>query len=224
MLSPSAAQPGFVHRLTAFLGAGALVVALAACTGGAAGPAVPTAPPPSGGSLPTSTAGSGASPGASLDPDAAVLAYTKCMRDHGVDMPDPQFTGSGAGGALSGGAVSGEPGSAAIQVSGDPLSPAFKDASAACDHLLPRIGTNEGGQVSQEFIDQALKTARCMRDHGIDMPDPQFGTGGSVTIDVGGDGIDPSSQVFKDAAKACGMGDGATITVGGGPAAPSAKP
>ena len=25
----------------------------------------------------------------------AMLAYAKCMREHGVDMPDPKFNGSG---------------------------------------------------------------------------------------------------------------------------------
>src|SRR3954453_3830860 len=28
------------------------------------------------------------------DPKKAMLAYAKCMRAHGVDMPDPQFDGN----------------------------------------------------------------------------------------------------------------------------------
>jgi hypothetical protein len=50
-----------------------------------------------------------------------------------------------------------------------------------------------------------------MRDHGIDFPDPQFGSG-SVQIG-GGDGpkFDPSSEEFQAAQEACGdllPGDG----------------
>ena len=202
------------HPIRAWLGATALVLALAACSGGAAAPAVPTAPASSPGTGPQASGDGQASPGASLSPEDAMLAYTKCMREHGVDMPDPQFVGGG--GSTSGGA--------AIQISGDPLSPAFNDATKACDPLLPRMGSSGDGQVAQEFADQALKMARCMRDHGIDMPDPQFGDGGSVSIGVAGDGIDPNSTKFQDAAKACGMGDGTTITVGGGSVTPSDQP
>jgi hypothetical protein len=51
----------------------------------------------------------------------------------------------------------------------------------------------------------ALKNAQCMRDHGIDFPDPQFGEGGRMQQKIGGpgSGIDPKSQKFQDAMKAC---------------------
>src|SRR6185312_5705061 len=49
-----------------------------------------------------------------------------------------------------------------------------------------------------------LAFARCMREHGIDMPDPQFETGGMVMIggqDEGGAGpkFDPRSEEFQAA-------------------------
>ena len=37
-----------------------------------------------------------------------------------------------------------------------------------------------------------------MREHGIDMPDPQFEGGGRMTQRME-DGIDPNSQRFRDA-------------------------
>ena len=54
--------------------------------------------------------------------------------------------------------------------------------------------------------DRALKFAQCMRDNGVDMPDPDFAGGGiRVTIGVpGGGGITPDSEVFQAAQKACG--------------------
>ena len=39
-------------------------------------------------------------------------------------------------------------------------------------------------------------------DHGIDFPDPQF-DGGGVRVQMG-EGIDPTSEAFKDAQEACG--------------------
>ena len=52
-----------------------------------------------------------------------------------------------------------------------------------------------------------LAFSACMREHGIDMPDPKFENGGA-TVDLGGPGgdgpqIDPNSQAFKDAEEAC---------------------
>jgi hypothetical protein len=70
-----------------------------------------------------------------------------------------------------------------------------------------------------------LAFAKCMREHGVDMPDPQFsssGGGGRVTIGVGGEGrIDPESQSFQDAQTACESLMPAKL---GGDAAPATKP
>ena len=30
-----------------------------------------------------------------------MLDYAQCMRDHGIDMPDPQFSADGTGGRLT---------------------------------------------------------------------------------------------------------------------------
>ena len=46
------------------------------------------------------------------------------------------------------------------------------------------------------------KSAKCMREHGIDMPDPD--PSGKGTMRASGPGDDPKK--FEDAAKACGMG------------------
>src|SRR5919109_1855174 len=42
-----------------------------------------------------------ATPAASIDPRDAALAFAQCMRDHGVDMPDPQFSGDGQSGGFT---------------------------------------------------------------------------------------------------------------------------
>ena len=55
-----------------------------------------------------------------------------------------------------------------------------------------------------------LGFAQCMRDHGIDMPDPEFENGGMVRIGGGpgsngdeGPAFDPRSDAFQAAAEEC---------------------
>ena len=77
---------------------------------------------------------------------------------------------------------------------------------------------------------QALAFAQCMRDHGVDMPDPQFGGGpggGGMTIAIGGpdSDIDPGSAEFQAAQEACGSAFGfAPGAEGGDPLAPDTSP
>ena len=74
--------------------------------------------------------------------------------------------------------------------------------------------------------DKAVAFSKCMREHGVDMPDPVFDTGtggGMVKISPGEKGIDPSSDAFQKAQSACGGIFGAggkggglhTVTAGG---------
>ena len=49
-----------------------------------------------------------------------------------------------------------------------------------------------------------LEFAQCMRDHGIDMPDPTFDDDGRVQIDTGpGELPTRDSDAFNAAAEAC---------------------
>ncbi len=78
--------------------------------------------------------------------------------------------------------------------------------------------------------EQALAFSKCMRDHGIDMPDPQFSTdgGGAFSISVGGpDGTGPTtngplvdfnSKEFKAASEACGGPGGGGFAISTKPA------
>ncbi len=82
-----------------------------------------------------------------------------------------------------------------------------------------------GSSKHEDAQEQALEYAECMREHGVDMPDPDFSRGG-VSIRIGGEGFDPNSQVFKDAQKACGAffgpgGGGAGPALAGSPGATS---
>jgi hypothetical protein len=59
----------------------------------------------------------------------------------------------------------------------------------------------------------ALAHARCMREHGIDFPDPKFSQDGSATVRIGPGGLNPDDPDFKRAEKACA---GSLPRLGGG--------
>ncbi len=118
------------------------------------------------------------------------------MREHGVDMPDPQV-GSNGEMSFSIGAGPGKLDRSKVQ-----------EAQEACQDLMP-TGLGKPGDIPQEQRDAMLAFAQCMREHGIDMPDPQFETGGMVMIggpgeDGDGPKFDPQSEEFQAAEDACG--------------------
>lgn len=180
----------------------ALVLAASACGGSAgAGEQVASAT----GARSGSTGDKKAAGGKQADAEQAGLDFARCMREHGVDVPDPQ-TGPGEGGFIVVGPVeaSSAGGSAAA---GQGLPEDFKAADEACRHFLDDLVQEGGPPMDPEAQDRALAFARCMREHGVDMPDPDFsGTTGGFSITIGGpDGaIDPSSTTFQEAQKACG--------------------
>jgi hypothetical protein len=145
-----------------------------------------------------------AAPSASLDPEAAQLEFAKCMREHSVDMPDPETDG--------GGGVN-------IQVRGEGDRKDMEAAMDACNHFLEDAGAFRG-QLDPAQLDKMVEFATCMREQGIDMPDPN--ADGGITFGKGGDdgpssnGIDPTSDEFKTAEEACRpiLGD---FGPGGGP-------
>ncbi len=134
-------------------------------------------------------------PGAGRGPDAktrkAMLDFAGCMREHGVDMPDPQF---GEGGRV-------------VQRSRGADPDTMRAAQRACQHFQDAIKPPEISEADKEkFKKEALANARCMREHGINMPDPQFDENGGATVRMGENGVDPDSEKFRAAQKACGGG------------------
>lgn len=135
---------------------------------------------------------------AEKDPQQAGLDFARCMREHGVDMPDPEV---GEGGMVMIGPGGG--GGAPTATAERPPA-GFEDAHKACAHLLADMIQDGGAEPDPEEQDRALKFARCMREHGVDIPDPDFSGGQGFSIQIGEGGMDPASQIFKEAQKACG--------------------
>jgi hypothetical protein len=102
----------------------------------------------------------------------------------------------------------------------------MQEASEACNYLLEGMVQEFEMPDMSEMQDQMLAFSQCMRDHGIDYPDPEFTEDGGITMSIGpGDegGLDPSDPGFQEAQEACqeifggGLGGPMVITSTGGP-------
>jgi hypothetical protein len=171
------------RRHLAVLGLG-LALALAACGGSPDGDRVASL---SGGGATGTTNGTAKT--TAEDPQQAALDFARCMREHGIDMPDPQVDEQGRVRVRVGGRGGG--------ARPDPKK--LDEAQKACGGLM---GGGDGpGQIDPEERDAMVAFARCMREHGIDMPDP---TGDGLVMRRDSDGgPDPSSEQFRQAEKAC---------------------
>jgi hypothetical protein len=110
--------------------------------------------------------------------------FAACMREHGIDMKDPE-TGPNGGGL-------------SIEVDGKDQDK-MKAADEACRHLMPNGG--KPPKVDAAQLDQLREKAKCLRDHGINVPDPDADHPG---LEI--NGSDPAT--VEAAQKACGMQDG----------------
>jgi hypothetical protein len=189
-------------RIGLVVAAGAL---LAACSSGPNGPQVASV----GGTTTTTTtssAGGDASQGAKH-----ALAFSACMRAHGVkNFPDPQISGNGT----------------TIKVGGpgiNPNSPTFQSAQKACqkDMPVPSAAPGKGADPTK-----VAAWAACMRAHGLPhFPDPTIDNG-ALKLNLTGTGLDPQSGAFQNAMSACKSKDpGGPMMIGAGPGnAGSANP
>jgi len=136
-----------------------------------------------------SSAGASGSPqsGGSANSSSG-LAYSRCVRAHGVpDFPDP-----GSSGQLSKQAVV-----SALRGVSDSRAEA---ATGACARLNPAGQENPilTAQQQQDY----LRAAACMRSHGITgFPDPTF-PGGRLNLQIPSS-IDTTSRQFSQAAQTC---------------------
>jgi hypothetical protein len=191
-----------------------IAAALAGC-GGGGGDGDGVATLGDGGTTTTADAGSGADL-TDAEREDAMLEFTECMRDHGVDMPDPTSAGPGGGGGK-------------IAIGGDgPDQDGFEAAQEACGDILgDAFGERQAPSAEEQaqMQDDMLAFAKCMREHGVDMPDPDFSSGNGGVIMRPGEGTDPGEDPdFEAAQTACqdelgfegGNGPGLRIE-GGGP-------
>jgi hypothetical protein len=162
-----------LHLLALLGGVLALTLAVAACGGGGNSDGVASV----GGKATATT-----SPGGSSDPQQAALAYARCMRQHGVNLPDPQVSGDDIDLGLPRG------------VNRD--DPRVRAAEQVCRTYLPDGGPTVDPPTPQ-MLQQTLAFARCMRQHSINIPDPKPGSG------IDARGANPNGPKFNAAQRAC---------------------
>ncbi|MGH3288173.1 MAG: hypothetical protein ACRDPD_26410 [Streptosporangiaceae bacterium] len=170
------------RTVAAVIAAGVLALLTAACGGS------------------PSSAGSGGSPNAGGSANfPSAVAYSACMRSHGVpDFPDP-----GSGGAI--------PKADAQQLGVS--SSQFSAAQQACQRLLPASGGSledqahqcmVSGVCPQALVQQMLTAqrqfARCMRSRGEpNFPDPTLDSQGRPVFvwSISKTGMNPNSAQFQ---------------------------
>lgn len=176
----------------------ALGVGLAAC-GGSSGS----------GTASTSDPGTSSSATSSSSRYDARLNLAKCLRSHGINVPDPT-----AGGGVPDGA---------FRVLRDYPQSQIQTAMQACRPYLtqafPRLNLSPAQRA--QFQQQAVKFAECMRSHGINIPDPTFNGNGGFGFRQALGSIDRNSPAFQSALQACQslrphFGRGGGVVVGGG--------
>jgi hypothetical protein len=191
-----------LRSVRASMSAMALTAALAACAGGPAPSGVATLEDP-GASGPTASAA------APIDPQEALLAYAECMRENGIPMTDPRLV-EGSDGASGGVGFGLEAGVAEIDKA------TFREADTTCrPHLANVVQEQEGPGLSPEDEERLLTFARCMRDHGVNVPDPL--PPGTVIDEQSGSGgkPDPNDPDVAAARAACSGGLPDKVPVGG---------
>ncbi|HEX8867902.1 MAG TPA: hypothetical protein VF821_19745 [Lentzea sp.] len=138
---------------------------------------------------------------AKKDEKGDMLKYAQCMRDNGVDMPDPKQDENGQGMVIQGMPADGE--------GAPPDMEKLNAATTACKQYLPNGG--EYKPPSPEDQDKARQSAKCMRDRGYNWPDPKFDGGGTAeAIELPNMDDDKVKQDMKD----CGLGEGFTVSRG----------
>lgn len=131
----------------------------------------------------------------------AILEFSQCIRDNGVeDFEDPQI---GADGSIefSFGGRSDDP-------EGD--RDAMRTAFEACQEHLEGLAFGPGSIDLTEIEDTMLEFSICMRENGVDMPDPDFsnlglggGDEGSGDGDIFGGAIDLDDPAVAAALEEC---------------------
>lgn len=177
MRRPPPARPRPARAGGAIIAAAVLVLLAAACGGS------------------PSSAGSGGSSSAHGSSSSQQgLAYSRCMRSHGV----PRFPDASSGNALPDGLPKVDP--QQLEVS----SSQYRAAQGACAHLLPGGGEMPQPK-SQRDLRAMLGFARCMRSHGVPgWPDPANGSAGWGFNLLHVSGFDPNSPQIDQKMTECG--------------------
>jgi hypothetical protein len=137
-----------------------------------------------GGATSTTTAAAGG------DDRQKALEWARCMRQHGINLPDPRFDAQGN-------MIPPEP----PTVANAQAKLRFKAAEQACKQYETSGGPPPSPPSAQDR-QQALAFASCMRQHGINVPDPQITANGiAQPLPEGMDRDDPRLRAPRQACR-----------------------
>jgi hypothetical protein len=159
-----------------------VAVLVTACSGGSGGPGIANVASSS------ASASSTPSDSASTGP----LAYSRCMRSHGLSkFPDP---------GSDGGPVKETPQQLGVS------SSQFNTAQSVCAHLLPDTGNDQAWTPAQaqEVMNVYRNFARCMRSGGLqNWPDPKLEVDRGDAVFMLPSGMDPNSSQISSKIGEC---------------------
>jgi hypothetical protein len=129
-----------------------------------------------------SSAGTTAQPatGGQASAEQSVVKYAQCMRENGINIPDP-----GSSGALE------------MPEGYDRNDPKTKAAEQACSQYLPTLSDAD----RKAFDAESLAFTRCLRESGIDIADP---IDGAVSIPMSDE--DALTKAMDACANTAGQG------------------
>lgn len=112
------------------------------------------------------------------------LKFAQCMRENGVDMPDPDPAEKGR-----------------VRIGGGDDPGKAQAAMEKCRQFLP--GGGEGRKLNPEQAEQMREMARCMRENGVpNFPDP--GADGTLKLEKGAlGGMGLNDPIFRAAMEKC---------------------
>jgi len=127
-----------------------------------------------------------------ISDEEAVLEFASCMRDRGIDFPDPNVDADGNVGFDI----------ASLRNLTDMDEVELEAAFEECLFLLQGVSFGFERIFDTDFQDDLVVFAACMRDNGFDMPDPDFAaltTTGQIFPEM----LDLDDPDFEPAFEAC---------------------
>ncbi len=121
--------------------------------------------------------------------EEGVLEFAQCMREQGINFPDPTFD------------IDGNPQFDNLEIENEEE---FENAFENCEDILRNALPEQfdlDPEVEAALVDASLEFSQCMRDQGIDFPDPKPGEFGFFAFRDAD--IDFSSEAVQDAFEIC---------------------
>ena len=121
--------------------------------------------------------------------EEGVLDFAQCMREEGINFPDPTFD------------IDGNPQFDNLEIENEEE---FENAFENCEDILRNALPEQfdlDPEVEAALVDASLEFSQCMRDQGIDFPDPKPGEFGFFAFRDAD--IDFTSEAVQNAFEIC---------------------